>query len=239
MGTEKWWDKSITLVDGCTPVSDGCDHCWAAGMAHRFQGGLTTDEIGGRFNGKIICREDRLERILKRKKPTRWVIWNDLFHPSVPVTFIDRIRYVIRDCPQHTFQILTKRPQRMWKYFYGYEPLPNLWLGVTIESPNYWKRAKILQEIPAAIKFLSLEPLIANLGDLDLRGIDWVIIGGESGPKARYCQNSWVVDIVNQCKAASVSVFVKQLHLNGKAKAIKDIDQFPPDLRIREFPKGR
>lgn len=109
-----WWEKSITLVEGCSPVSAGCDHCWSAGMANRFRPELTAK---GHFNGKIICRCDRLDEIIKRKKPTTWVIWNDLFHKDVPFEFIDQVLAVTALCSQHIFQILTKRPERRLEYF--------------------------------------------------------------------------------------------------------------------------
>ncbi len=115
----KWWDKSITLVEGCTPVSEGCKHCWSAGMTHRFHKDerFTTDN--GVFNGMICCRDDRLVEITKRKKPTRWTIWNDLFHPTVPFEFIDKVMAVIALTP-HIYQVLTKRHERMLEYFEDY-----------------------------------------------------------------------------------------------------------------------
>ncbi len=313
--SEKWWDKSITLVEGCSPVSAGCAHCWSAGMTHRFhQGkGLTTNS---HFNGKIICREDRLDEILRRKKPTRWVIWNDLFNEKVPFEFIDKVLLTIyrSNLLGHIFQILTKRPKRMLEYFKGdvdarilkiYPnansesrltrgiPYPNLWLGVTCENQaTADKRIPILLQIPAAVRFVSIEPM---LGAIDLRkvnidlpsryngvghnykevdclensfysdtpylgAIGWVIVGAESGPGARYCPIENIRNIVEQCKAAGVPVFVKQIHMwetfdgrfweneewaelnryNRKYKRVlvKDINRFPPDLRIREYPNA-
>ncbi len=256
----RWWDFGWQLVEGCTKVSPGCDHCWSLAKEKRFR-----KETG------VVFYYERLER-LKRKKPAAFSIWNDLFHPAVEVGQTCHVFDTIEQNQQHIVMALTKRPELAFKHLYGQWQQPgggtwqytttdsiisNLWLGVTVESPNYWKRAKVLQDIPAAVKFLSLEPLLGGLGDLDLRGINWVIVGAESGPGARHCKIEWVRDIVNQCKAAGVPVFVKQLHAWGtkvgiyyvkeeaefmdkKTKQIllKDINLFPKDLRIREYPKG-
>ena len=164
----QWWDKSITLIEGCTPVSEGCSHCWSAGMTHRFHQnrGLTTN---GHFNGKIVCREDRLGEILKRKKPTRWVIWNDLWHPSVPFGFIDKVMAVFNKCPQHTGQILTKRPERMLEYRQKqrFNPWPDNIIGmVTAENQKMADiRIPLLLQCGFKTTGVSIEPM---LGPVDL-----------------------------------------------------------------------
>ncbi len=279
-----WWDKSITLVEGCSPVSAGCDHCWSAGMAHRFKGALTTDK--GKFNGNICCDQSRLDRILKRKKPTRWTIWNDLFHESVPFEFIDRVYDTMLNCHWHTFQILTKRPERMLKYYREHtncvKESDNIWLGTTTENQEMAdKRIPILLQIPAAVRFVSVEPMLSavrfkkipqsgqeiidgwekeGLNPLEIEtrakqcvkdnyippewstSLDWIICGGESGPGARPMHPKWPWDLLNQCKAAGVPFFMKQIHEypgDGKIKLVKDINDFPEDLRIREYPNGK
>ena len=250
MGTKiAWTDETWQPVVGCSKVSEGCCNCYAERMAGRLanmgqakymmvvsqKAGTGTIKYNKRaiylqkWNGKTYCDESALDKPLHWKKPRRIFVCSmgDLFHKSVPFGFIEKVMAVIEDCPQHTFQILTKRPGIMLEYFNGlgkrYELscLPNLWPGVTIESPNHWKRAKILQEIPAPIKFLSLEPLLADLGDLDLRDISWVIVGCESGPKRRECKIEWVLNIVDQCRTANVPLFVKQLHDQNTGELIK------------------
>jgi len=256
MGTDskiEWTESTWNPVVGCTKVSAGCQNCYAEKMAYRLacmgqekyqevlhQRTRLVDEDAGHWNGKTICDEPTLQKPLHWKKPRRIFVCSmgDLFHETVPFEFIEKVMAVIAVCPQHTFQVLTKRPERMRKFIRPIiDHLPNVWLGVTIESPNYWRRAKLLQKIPTAVKFLSLEPLITDLGDLDLRDIEWVIVGCESGPKQRECKIEWVQSIADQCKQAGVPVFIKQLNINNKA--VKDINQFPEDLRFREYPKAR
>ncbi len=254
----KWWDKSITLVEGCSPVSTGCEHCWSAGMAHRFRRSLTTTK--GAFNGKIICREDRLGEILKRKKPTRWTIWNDLFHPGVPFEFIDKVFDTMLSCRQHTFQLLTKRPERALEYYDGVQSDSNIMgepamidsiganhihLGVTVcNQKEADEKIPILLQIPAAKRFLSIEPM---LGVIDLSaiskpeqgcvkanvldrhgkhcGLDWVIVGGESGPGARPMHPDWARGIRDQCQAAGVPFFFKQWGKHLPANQYESMDE--------------
>lgn len=188
-----YWDKPLTLVEGCTPVSPGCLNCWSATMTHRFdyeeRGGYNDDEIlrprlttqfeyvnlgksykgPVHFNGKIICREDRLDIPLKRKKPTVWAVWNDLFHEDVPFVFQASALVMMRDTPRHRFIILTKRPERA-KYFFDLlyrgqfaasEPLFNVWFGVTAENQEMAdQRIPILLQIPAAVRIVSVEPML-------------------------------------------------------------------------------
>ena len=161
---------------------------------------------------------------------------SDLF--LAPFEWIDKVWHTMRRANWHTYQILTKRPGRAVAYCNekqrGTWP-DNIWLGVTIESPNHWKRAKILSQIPANVRFISAEPLLFELGDLDFRGINWYIVGCESGPGRRECKIEWVRNIVSQCKAANVPLFVKQLSINGKVE--HDITKFPKDCQIQEYPK--
>ena len=323
-------------MKGCTRVSSGCDHCYAVGRTHRLgsiaktrakYGGLTVlNRKGDRhFNGVVRCHEDALDIPLKSRKPTVYFVnsMSDLFHPGIPDEFIVKVRAVMALCPRHTFQVLTKRPERMAEI--DNDPkLPNLiyrqiqaWLdegvsgffktsrqwdsahklcewrasGGTIDEcewtwplPNEWKgtscenqktadeRILHLLKCPAAVLFISAEPLLGpveipssyllgvyNNGNWPMGGppfesgskIDWVIVGGESGPNARPCNIEWIRSIIEQCKAADVPVFVKQL---GKLATIGhdnpppwikatlkhpkggDPSEWPEDLRIRQMP---
>ncbi len=249
MGSKEamWWDKSITLVEGCAPISAGCAHCWSADVTNRFHGekGLTT---GRCFNGKIICREDRLHELTKGGTPKRIVIWNDLFHKDVPVEFIGEVVAAAQKSI-HKILILTKRPERLWELCDSLMSIGGnmfvtvlsrkVWVGATVERLDYKHRIDALRKIPAAVRFLSIEPCLYYMGELNLEGIHWVIIGAESGNQARYCYIDNIRSIVRQCRAANVKVFVKQIHfpLTTKAKAISDITKFPKDLQIREYPK--
>ena len=232
-----WWDRAWTLVEGCSPVSEGCANCWAESMSHRFNPGLHTLETSGCWNDKITTMTSRLGLPLTVKKPTVWAIWNDLFHPDVPVDFIESVWRVMADCPQHIFMILSKRPRKMAMFieWLNKEPPPNVWLGVTSENQERAdERIPILLATSAAKHFVSIEPM---LGPVDLRtitaldgdgpdgqlywigqdaGIDWVIAGCESGPYARPAATQWFRDLRDQCVAADVPFFLKQMHVNGK-----------------------
>jgi protein gp37 len=167
---------------------------------------------------------------------------SDLFHEKVPFSFIEQVFDVMVDTPRHTYQILTKRSPRLAKIA-GRLPWPdNVWMGVSIETDRYTNRARHLAATPAAVKFLSCEPLLGPLPSLALDGIDWVILGGESGPKARPLDLDWMRDIQQRCVAEGVKVFVKQLgtdwsvtHGHGRKKG-GDPKQWPKDLRVREMP---
>lgn len=164
-----WWDKSITLVEGCTPISVGCEHCWSAGMAHRFRKspGLTKK---GSFVGKIVCREDRLGEMRKRKKPTRWTIWNDLFHEKVSDSFICKVFKQTYQARQHIYLILTKRAERMQRFFencvdrIGFEEdFQHIHLGVTVCCQDEEYKIRHLIQTPAAVRFISVEPMLGPL----------------------------------------------------------------------------
>lgn len=214
----EWTEVTWNPVTGCTPVSLGCVHCYAERMAHRLQA------MGVRHyrNGfRVTIHEDALETPLAWKKP-RVVFVNsmsDLFHEEIPLGFIRQTFEVMRQARQHVFQILTKRSGRV-RDLVPLLPWPdNVWMGVTVERADYLARIEVLKSTPAAVKFLSLEPLLGPLHTLDLRGIDWVIVGGESGPGARPLKKEWVLEIRDQCLDAEVPFFFKQWGGTRKTKA--------------------
>ena len=210
MSRIEWTEKTWNPVTGCTKISPGCKHCYAENMAHRLKAMGTS----GYQNGfKLTIHPNRLTEPLRRKKSTIYFVnsMSDLFHKKVPSSFIDEVFEIITACPQHNFQILTKRPSRMAQYFKTREVPPNCWLGTTVEDKKYGvSRIDFLRQIPAKIRFLSIEPLLENLGQLNLHGIHWVIVGGESGPKARPMQAAWVDNVRIQCHEQGASFFFKQ-----------------------------
>lgn len=206
----EWTNATWNPITGCTKVSQGCKHCYAETLAQRLKAMGTPGYEDG-FN--VSLHPERLEQPLRRKKPTIYFVnsMSDLFHENVPDRFIDRIFEVIQKTPQHTYQILTKREGRMSDYCRGRELPSNVWLGVSVENRRQGvPRIDYLRQIPVAIRFLSVEPLLEDLGNLDLSGIHWVIVGGESGPKARPMDPEWVERIQEQCDAADVAFFFKQ-----------------------------
>lgn len=204
--TEATWNPTV----GCTKISPGCKHCYAETMAKRLQAMGTP----GYENGfKLTILPDRLTEPLARKKPTVYFVnsMSDLFHRGVDDGFIDQVFDVIRRCPQHTFQVLTKRADRMASFFRNREVPPNAWLGVSVEDRSYGvPRIAALRQIDARIRFLSVEPLLADVGQLDLSDIHWVIVGGESGAKARPMNPDWVDNIRQQCEVQGAQFFFKQ-----------------------------
>lgn len=339
----EWADRVWNFLRGCSMVSPGCAHCYAMKQAHRFSGpgmayeGLTElGPDGPRWTGKIRMVDEKLLEPLSVKRPQKWFVnsMSDLFHEDVPFSFIDKAFAVMALCSQHTFQILTKRPERMREYFKdgprpmwsywianfllrngqpntaekigkGFDlqadiqagpnfPLKNVWLGVSVENQKYAdERIPILLQTPAAVRFVSYEPA---LGQIDITRwvrrsessidyaqrvgygrigekdpLDWIIVGGESGPGARPFNIQWAKDVIAQCKAAGVACFVKQLGtrirpagswddfidqnpivgawtvriaehpatLATKDKKGGDWDEWPEDLKVREFPNVR
>lgn len=204
--TEETWNPSV----GCDKVSSGCKNCYAEVMAKRLQAMGTTGYEDG-FKFKII--EERLIQPIIKKKPTKYFVnsMSDLFHEDMPVKFLNKIMDVIRNTPQHIYQILTKREDRMINYFMDIEIPTNVWLGVTVEDRKQASlRINKLSNLDASIKFLSVEPLLEDLGDINLKRIDWVIVGGESGPNARPMKSEWVVNVKNHCEEQNVAFFFKQ-----------------------------
>lgn len=312
----EWTEECWNPTAGCTPISDGCRFCYAAPMTRRLEAMGQADYAGltnkRHFNGQLRALPHKLDKPLKRRKPTMYFVnsMSDLFHVGVPDGFIDRVFAVMALCSQHTFQILTKRPERMAAYCPAgnrrnslYEameevadqfgiadflyddqwPLPNVWLGTSCEDQQRAdERIPWLLKTPAAVRFISAEPLLSEVDlsrwlqfqgpgwryadDADSSGrpgIDWVIVGGESGHGARACDVAWIRSIVEQCKAADAKCFVKQLgsrcvqalpdSLNwplGARREIaapwrmrlhhkkgSDLLEWPPDLRVRQFPR--
>lgn len=210
MSKIEWTEQTWNPVTGCTKVSPGCKHCYAETMARRLQAMCAP----GYENGfKLSLLPERLTQPLHRRKPTMYFVnsMSDLFQEGVPYPFIDQVMDVIRATPQHTYQILTKRSEIMRDYFSD-RPVPeNAWLGVSVEDRKYGKpRIPDLQAIKARTRFLSIEPLLEDLGRLRLKGIHWVIVGGESGPGARPMKEEWALAIRNQCLDAGVDFFFKQ-----------------------------
>jgi len=259
MSKIEWTEKTWNPVVGCSVASPGCKNCYAMRMAGRLEAINkateklpqyvgTTKKVNGKnvWTGKIGIAPDRIwEKPLRRKKPTIYFVnsESDLFHPNVPEDAIDSAFAVMALSPQHTFQILTKHPERMRDYFnrdrvstetlieikarklarrtginippvgktlLGTIPWPHVWLGVSVESAGYKSRMDVLRETPASIRFVSFEPLIDDVGIVDLDNIDWAIVGGESGPNSRFLHPDWVRSLRAQSITAGTAFFFKQ-----------------------------
>jgi len=205
----EWTEMTWNPVTGCTKVSQGCKFCYAERMAKRLKAmGSQRYEHGF----AVTLHEDLIEEPLRWVKPRTIFVnsMSDLFHENVPLEFIARVFDTMRRCPQHTFQILTKRSKRL-REVADHLPWPrNVWMGVSVENVDVVSRVTDLQAVPAHIRFLSCEPLIGPLDHLPLAGIHWVIVGGESGPGARTMRSEWVQSILQQCEEHNVAFFFKQ-----------------------------
>ena len=292
----EWTGHTWNPVRGCSMAKGSeateCLNCYAARIAARGLPGMnspTTGEpfaimrpAGPRWTGKVELIPHMLDVPMKRRKPTTWFVnsMSDLFHESLSFESIDEVFSVMSGSRKHTFQVLTKRAERMRHYMRRFKPdgrgwvtpggldaelthcpidasrwpPPNVWLGVSVGVRSTLRRIDHLRETPAAVRFLSLEPLLEDLGTLDLRGIDWVIVGGESGPGARPCDLGWIRSIIAQCRTAGVACFVKQLgaqpmyppetilhpprsrifKLNDRKGGA--MEEWPIDIRVREMP---
>ncbi len=215
--TIEWTNSTWNPLTGCDKISPGCKHCYAERMSLRLQAMGQRNYQNG-FD--LTLHEDMLERPLEWKKPQLIFVnsMSDLFHKSVPLEYIQQVIDVMRRAWWHQFQVLTKRSARLLELDQFIEWPGNAWLGVSVELESYKYRIDHLRSTGAQIKFLSLEPLLGPLGYLDLTGIDWVIVGGESGPDCRPMQEKWVLDIRDQCIASRVPFFFKQWGGTQKAK---------------------
>lgn len=206
----EWTDSTWNPVTGCTKASAGCQHCYAETMTRR----LKAMGVAKYANGfKVTMHEESLSEPLKWRKPKNIFVcsMSDLFHKDVPFEFVDKVMNIIAQTPQHRYQILTKRAERMAEYFRTHQVPANVWLGVTVDVAQSKIRIDSLKQIDgASIKFLSCEPLLEDLGVLDLNDVDWVIVGGESGNQARPMKREWAISIKHQCDANGKSFFFKQ-----------------------------
>jgi protein gp37 len=205
----EWTDATWNPVTGCTKVSPGCKNCYAARMARRLQ---AMGQSNYRNGFELTLQPQMLEIPLSWKAPKRIFVnsMSDLFHKDVPLPFIKRVFDVMHRACWHQFQILTKRSERLLELSAKLDWAPQIWMGVSVETEKYAYRIDHLRGTGAQVKFLSLEPLLGRLPNLDLRGIDWVIAGGESGPYSRSLEEGWIVEIRDQCLAANVPFFFKQ-----------------------------
>lgn len=205
----EWTDSTWNPVTGCTKISPGCKHCYAETFAERWRG-IPGHHYEQGFDLRMWS--NRLELPLKWRKPRSIFVnsMSDLFHEKVPLAFIQQVFRTMGRASWHTFQILTKRSERLAEVASELSWAPNVWMGVSIETAKYLWRADHLRVVPSAVRFLSLEPLLGPLGAMELSGIHWVIVGGESGPGARPMNADWVRDIRNQCVREGVPLFFKQ-----------------------------
>ena len=225
MGSSKieWTESTWNPVTGCTKISPGCKHCYAETFAERWRG-IPGHPYQQGFDLKLW--PDRLLLPSSWKKP-RMIFVNsmsDLFHWDVPLQFISKVFDAMNTADWHTYQILTKRSDRLKELNFKLPWQPHIWMGVSVENQDYQYRIDDLRETDAAIKFLSLEPLLEPLPSLNLAGIDWVIVGGESGPGARSMDKDWVLEIRDQCKKSGVSFFFKQWGGINKKKTGRELE---------------
>ncbi len=220
-----WTDLTWNPVSGCTKVSEGCKFCYAEAWAKRF---------GRSFEPTF--HEDRLKQARKIPSGSKVFVnsMSDLFHEKISFPDVNAVFNEMRNREDVTFQILTKRPERALEYSRMYRSFPpNVWIGVSVESEKYRGRIDTLRDILAINRFVSFEPLIGDIGKVDLSNIKWIIIGGESGPHHRPMKLEWARNLVRQAREQNVAVWVKQL---GGIRPGGNLEDFPEDLRLREFP---
>ena len=230
----EWTQATWNPVTGCTKISQGCKNCYAERLAKRLQ-------LMGAYRYRngfgLTLHPDILDLPTKWRKPKLIFVnsMSDLFHKDVPADFISKVFETMANCPQHTFQVLTKRSSRLAALASKLSWPPNVWMGVSVEDSRVTHRIDDLRQVPAAVRFLSVEPLIGSLGTINLGGIHWVIVGGESGPRARRMESTWVEDIFQQCRSASVPFFFKQWggvrkDLTGRILHNRTYDEMPAEL---------
>lgn len=238
----EWTEASWNPVVGCTKVSPGCKHCYAEALSERFRG-IPGHAFERGFDLRLV--PEKLVEPMRWKTPRKIFVcsMSDLFHERIPSEYIRKVFEVMSNARRHTFQVLTKRDLRL-KSLSSNLPWPrNIWIGVSIETASYMYRIDNLLSVPAAVRFLSLEPLLGPIPDIQLEGIDWVIVGGESGPNARPMHIDWARGIKDKCNDAEVPFFLKQLGgRNGKrggSEAVLDGRRWhesPNPLALAVFP---
>jgi protein gp37 len=227
----EWTEATWNPVTGCTKVSAGCKNCYAERLAQRLQ---SMGNHRYRNGFKLTLHDDVVDLPRTWKKPRRIFVnsMSDLFHEQVPLEFIQRVFATMVECPQHSFQILTKRSDRLKKLSAKLPWPENVWVGVSVEDSRVFYRIDDLRQVPATVRFLSCEPLIESLADIDLRGIHWVIVGGESGPHSRPMDIQWVREIFGACRKEKVPFFFKQWggvrkDLTGRLLRGRTYDEMP------------
>jgi protein gp37 len=248
--TIEWTDATWNPIAGCSVLTAGCTNCYAMRMAARLEAmgndkyADLTRKSSGRavWTGKIRVDESSLTLPATWSKPRKVFVnsMSDLFHDKVPHEFILRVWHVMEDTPRHTYQILTKRPERMAEILTGREfrVLPNVWLGTSVEDERVLDRLDALRVVPAAIRFVSFEPLIGSVKNADLRRIHWAIVGGESGPRSREMKPEWVHEVKRSCQLSGTAFFFKQWGGKNKKAAGRQLsgrtfDEFPVPMHVR------
>jgi len=244
----EWTEATWNPTRGCSPVSPGCTNCYAVRFARRFSGvgkpyeGLTrATPSGPQWTGEIRLVNEVLELPLRWRIPRHVFVdsMSDLFHEGIPDSYITRVFGIMQRASWHTFQVLTKRADRLHE-MRSLLPWPrNVWIGVSIENSDYVHRASILSDVPGAVRFLSIEPLLGPIPNIALDGIDWVIVGGESGPGARPIEVEWVRNIRDECIAGEVPFFFKQWGGVHKSKNGRILDGLVWDEMPSNHPHAR
>jgi len=220
----EWTEYTWNLISGCRKVSAGCVNCYAEKHTKRLQHNPRITKYRMGFN-KVVCHPGSLEEPFRWRKPGLVFVcsMSDLFGEAVSFEFVEMAFDVMRTANQHIYQVLTKRAERMAEFALQTEWPTNVWAGVTVENDQYVSRIDALRRVPAQVRFLSVEPMLGPLSDLDLSGIHWVIVGGESGPRSRPMEESWVCDVRDQCVNAGVAFFFKQWGGRNKKKAGREL----------------
>lgn len=235
----EWTEHTWNPVTGCTKLSPGCKHCYAETMARRLK---AMGAAGYEHGFELTLHPERLQQPLQRKSPTVYFVnsMSDLFHEAVPDAFVDRVLAVCAATPQHTYQVLTKRAERLPQFFKSRVCPPNVWLGVSVEDRKYGvPRIDHLRKVKAPVRFLSVEPLLEDVGEVNLKGIHWVIVGGESGAKARPMEEAWARNVQSQAQVQGVAFFFKQWGAWGADGVRRDKKRNGRELagrRWSEFP---
>jgi protein gp37 len=234
----EWTESTWNPLTGCNKISLGCKYCYAERMANRLQAMRQPNYVKG---FELSIHERAIELPLKWKKPHRIFVnsMSDLFHKQVPLDFIQKIFDVMQRTPWHDYQILTKRSNRLLELDPILDWKPNIWMGVSVENQDYTFRIDQLRQTHAKTKFLSLEPLLGPIHTLNLDGIDWVIVGGESGPSARKIDSDWVIEIRDLCQEANVAFFFKQWGGVNKKRTGRELegktwDEIPLPVELRQ-----